>query len=103
MKNKLKSVLSNLITLSSNGRVRKVTFKKVPGKGFSINIPTATPEPSDVAAQLEAIEWGMIYNGEPSLYNGKIQPPSITIGPLACLGSSNQTSDLDELIDFADI
>ena len=101
MKAKLKAILANLLTLSSNGKVRKLQFKKEPGKGYSIDIPLATPEPQDVLNALEEIEWGMIYNGEHSLYNGKLQSPSITIGPLKCLGST-QTSDLDELIDFLD-
>jgi hypothetical protein len=102
MKAKLKAILANLITLSSNGKVRKLKFKKVPGKGYSIDINPATAEPQDVRTALEDIKWGMIYNGEASLYNGKIQSPSITIGPVECIGSSNSTSDLDELMDFLD-
>lgn len=102
MKEKLKKIVSILLTLSSNGKVRKLKFKKVSGKGFSIDINPATAEPAELHPQLEAIGWGMIYNGEPSLYNGKIQNPSITIGPSKCLGTSSSTSDVDELLEFLD-
>ena len=102
MKDTIKQILATLLTFSSNGLVRKVKFKKVPGKGFSIEIKPATAEPQDVRTELEAIGWGMIFNGEPSLYNGKIQKESITIGPIECLGASQSTSDLDDCMDFLD-
>ena len=100
MKEKLSAILEQLINLSSTGLVRKVEFKKVPGRGFSIEIPQGTIEPQDVRNSLVAIDWGMIFNAEPSLYNGKIQSPSITIGPIKCLGNTSSTSDVDELLDF---
>ena len=102
MKDIIKQALASLLTLSSNGTARKLNFKKVPGKGFSLSINPATVEPQDVRTSLEAIGWGMIFNGEPSLYNGKIQSPSITIGPIECLGASQSTSDLDDCMDFID-
>ena len=100
MKDTIKQALATLLTLSSNGLVRKVNFKKVPGKGFAVNIPVNTPEPQDVRASLEVHGWGMIFNDEPTLYKGKVSQ-SICIGPIQCLGST-QTSDLDDLIDFID-
>ena len=100
MKDTIKQILATLLTLSSTGLIRKVTFKKVPGKGFAIDIAPNTQEPQDVRTELEDIGWGMIFNGEPTLYKGKVSQ-SITIGPLKCLGNT-QTSDLDDLIDFID-
>lgn len=102
MKAKLKAILANLLTLSSNGQFRMVTFKKVPGKGFSLEINPATAEPQEARSALEGIGWGMIFNGKPRLYDGNIQNPSITIGPIECLGASQSTSDIDELMDFLD-
>lgn len=100
MKEKMTAILAKLITLSSNGTVRKFDFKKVPGKGLKIDISPGTPEPQELATLLADVQWGMIYNGEPSLYGGKVQQPSITIGPSKCLGTSSSTSDVDELLDF---
>ena len=100
MKEKMKAILAKLITLSSNGTVRKLPFKKVPGNGLKIDINPGTPEPQELATLLADVEWGMIYNGQPSLYDGKVQQPSITVGRLKCLGTSSSTSDMDELLDF---
>tara|TARA_R100000781_G_C4064050_1_gene122094 strand:+ start:743 stop:1063 length:321 start_codon:yes stop_codon:yes gene_type:complete len=94
--------LRSLITISANSKARKVRFKKVPGKGFAVEIPQNTQEPQALISELESIDWGMIFNGKPTLYNGQIQGPSITIGPKACLGTSSSSGDVDELLDFLD-
>tara|TARA_R100000808_G_C2129095_1_gene138665 strand:+ start:987 stop:1307 length:321 start_codon:yes stop_codon:yes gene_type:complete len=94
--------LRSLITISANGQARKVRFKKVPGKGFAVEIPQNTQKPQALESELESVEWGMIFNGKPSLYNGQIQAPSITIGPKACLGTSSSSGDVDELLEFLD-
>lgn len=94
-------IIKALISVSTTGKHTDVIFNKSnpdkpTGKGLRVNIAPGTPIPANLQANCASIGWSVLYEQFPTVYNGKMQEPSIVIGPEACFGraSSNRT-DLD--------
>ena len=94
-------ILKALISVSTTGKHRDVIFNKnnpdkPTGKGLRVNIAPGTPVPADLQAICAKIGWSVLYEQFPTVYNGKMQDPSIGIGPEACFGTASSSSvDLD--------
>ena len=99
----LSSILKLLVSISSDSQyhdkeINKGSQDKHQALGVRVWIPSGTPMPLNLEAQLSSIGWSAIHNQHDGTYNGKSTKANILIGPSACFGAPG-TDDCESNMD----